>query len=95
LIAESELVMLRVVNLINLIVFKSTTDVRKMMKENKLLELRDQLMVKLVRVTYQVTTEFMYAQLGQFSFECIASKQLFTENCCSEYLVLIAAEVKD
>ena len=61
LIAESELVMLRVVNLINLIVFKSTTDVRKMMKENKLLELRDQLMVKLVRVTYQVKTEFMYA----------------------------------
>ena len=63
LIAESELVMLRVVNLINLIAFKSTTDVRKMMKENKLLELRDQLMVKLVRVTYQVKTEFMYTQL--------------------------------
>ena len=62
-IAESELVMLRVVNLINLIAFKSTTDVRKMMKENKLLELRDQLMVKLVRVTYQVKTEFMYTQL--------------------------------
>jgi len=52
LIAESELVILRVVHLINLIAFKSTTDVRKMMKENKLLELRDQLMVKLVRVTY-------------------------------------------
>jgi hypothetical protein len=46
LIAENERVTLKVINLINLIAFKSTTDVRKFMKENKLLELRDLLMVQ-------------------------------------------------
>jgi hypothetical protein len=42
---DNEVISLKVINLISLMAFKSTTDVRKLMKENKLLELRDQLMV--------------------------------------------------
>ena len=45
LMEEDEIISLRVISLINLIAFKSTTDVRRMIKENKLLELRDRLMV--------------------------------------------------
>jgi hypothetical protein len=41
LMPESELVQLKVINLLNLIAFKSTTDTRKLMKDHKLLELRD------------------------------------------------------
>jgi len=38
---DNEVVTLKVIKLINLIAFKSTTEVRKLIKENKLLELRD------------------------------------------------------
>lgn len=49
---DNEVISLKVINLISLMAFKSTTDVRKLMKENKLLELRDQLMVNQIRKTY-------------------------------------------
>lgn len=49
---ESEIISYKVINLINLIAFKSTTEVRKLMKDHKLLELRDEYMVSLIRKTY-------------------------------------------
>lgn len=45
------------ITLINLIAFKSTQDVRKIMKELKLLQLRDRLMVETIRKTYSDTIE--------------------------------------
>jgi hypothetical protein len=51
---ESEVINKKVINLINLIAFKSTTEVRKLMKDHKLLELRDEYMVSLIRKTYQI-----------------------------------------
>ena len=89
LMIESEIISLKVINLINLIAFKSTTEVRKLMKDHKLLELRDQYMVNLIRKTYQLQTKYLIQGLSQFSFEAIASKPIFSQNCCTEYLVLI------
>ena len=86
---ENEVISLKVINLISLMAFKSTPDVRKLMKENKLLELRDQLMVNQIRKTYQLGTEFLIQSLSQFSFESIASKAIFSQNCCTELMVLI------
>ena len=74
---ENEVISLKVINLISL------------MKENKLLELRDQLMVNQIRKTYQLGTEFLIQSLSQFSFESIASKAIFSQNCCTEFMVLI------
>ncbi len=77
LMSENELVCLKFINLINLIAFKSSTDVRKVMKEFKLLQLRDQFMVNLIRMTYQKNSEFFISALSQFSFDSIASKPIF------------------
>lgn len=89
LMIESEIISLKVIQLINLMAFKSTTDVRKLMKDHKLLELRDQLMVSQIRKTYQSGSKFLIHSLSEFSFEALASKPIFGQNCCSEYLVLI------
>jgi len=54
LMVESEIISYKVINLINLIAFKSTTEVRKLMKDHKLLELRDEFMVSIIRKTYKI-----------------------------------------
>lgn len=91
---ENAVVSLKVINLINLMAFKSTTEFRRLMKDNKLLELRDQLMVAQIRKTFSQPNEFMIQSLSQFSFEAIASKPIFSQNCCTEYLVLILQEAQ-
>lgn len=95
LMAENAAISLKVINLINLIAFKSSTEIRKLMKENKLLELRDKLMVDQIRKTYtKSNSEFLVTSLSKFSLDAIASKGIFSQNCCTEYLLLLIGETK-
>ena len=95
LMAENVAISLKVITLVNLIAFKSSTEVRKLMKEIKLLELRDRLMVDQIRKTYtHSSSEFLVTALSKFSFDAIASKPIFTQNCCTEYLLFLSEETK-
>jgi|LauGreDrversion4_2_1035121.scaffolds.fasta_scaffold560596_1 hypothetical protein len=58
--------------------FKSTMEVRVQMKEIRLLELRDQLMINLIIKAYEQRSEFLIMRLSQFSFEALASKTIFS-----------------
>lgn len=95
LMADNEAIDFRIINLINEMAFKSTMEVRGLMKEFKLLELRDHMMVNQIRKTYMVKSDFLVKQLSQFSFETLASKQIFSKKCCPEFLVLVIAESFD
>ena len=75
---ENELLSFKVITLLNLVAFKSTNDVSKMMKEHRLLELRDGLMVSQIRKTYLCGQKQLVSALAQFSFEAIASKPIFS-----------------
>lgn len=52
--SNNETIEFRIINLINEIAFKSTMEIRALMKEYKLLELRDNMMVALILCTYKL-----------------------------------------
>lgn len=62
--SSNEAIDFRIINLINEIAFKSTMEIRGLMKEFKLLELRDQMMVAQILRTYKVRTESLVKQLS-------------------------------
>lgn len=55
--SSNEAVDFRIINLINEIAFKSTMEIRGLMKEFKLLELRDKMMVEQILRTYNVRSD--------------------------------------
>ena len=55
--SSNQAIEFRIINLINEIAFKSTMEIRGLMKEFKLLELRDQMMVAQILGTYKSRTE--------------------------------------
>ena len=78
--------------------FKSSMEVRKLMKDLKLLELRDILIIRQVSTTFlhiQNKTVFkpddlvLLKAVCTFSYETLASKPIFSENFCTEYISLI------
>jgi hypothetical protein len=84
--------------LINLMAFKSSMQVRKLMKDLRLLEQRDLLIIRQVQSTYTHLrksrspghNELMLVKaVSKFSYETLASKPVFADNLCSEYLCLI------
>jgi hypothetical protein len=90
--SSNEGVDFRIINLINEIAFKSTMEIRGLMKEFKLLELRDLMMVDMIRRAYRVRSDFLIKQLSQFSFETLASKHIFCSRSCPEFILLIIAD---
>ncbi len=90
--SSNEAVDFRIINLINEIAFKSTMEIRRLMKDFKLLELRDNMMVAQILKTYKLRTESLVKQLSQFSFETLASKPLFSSRGCPEFLLLLVID---
>ena len=83
-------------------------EVRKLMKDLKLLELRDLLIIRQVSTTYLHILNksvlkhdelVLLKAVCTFSFETLASKPIFAENLCTEYisliLLLISSPVQD
>jgi hypothetical protein len=73
-------------------------EVRKLMKDLKLLELRDLLIIRQVSTTYLHILNktvlkrddlVLLKAVCNFSFETLASKPVFAENLCAEYISLI------
>jgi len=90
--SSNEAIDFRIINLINEIAFKSTMEIRRLMKDFKLLELRDNMMVAQILRTYKLRTESLVKQLSQFSFETLASKPLFSSRRCPEFLLLLVID---
>lgn len=95
---------LRAINLINLIAFKSSMEVRNMMKDLKLLEQRDLLILRHLYATFaslrdkQSITQsdiVMVSAVSSFSYETLASKPVFADNKGTEYLSLILLLVSE
>lgn len=51
-VPNSEMLQIKAIELINLIAFRSSMETRRLMKELKMLELRDNLMVEQIRRAY-------------------------------------------
>lgn len=88
----------RAINLVNLIAFKSSMEVRRVMKKLRLLEQRDSLIMRQLQSAYKSLrgkrrTEYqdrlLLRAVSSFSYETLASKPVFVENKCTEYLCLI------
>lgn len=86
------------IDLINLIAFKSSMEVRKMMKDLKLLEQRDLLIIRHLYSTFATLNAkqsmshsdiVMVSAVSTFSYETLASKPVFAENKGTEYMCLI------
>lgn len=57
LLSDSEMLQIKAIELVNLIAFRSSMETRRLMKELKMLELRDNLMVCQIRRAYVHTIE--------------------------------------
>ena len=83
----------KILEIITTLTFKNDVDLRLVMKEVKLFELRDVLLINLIRLCDE--DESLVKLLTKFSFESICNQQSFKDSLALTNLVRTLARTKD
>jgi hypothetical protein len=78
--------------------FKNSMDMRKYMKNLNLFEMRDDLIIRVIKYCGSSETgasESLLQSLCGFSYETVASKAKFRENKCIDFIALIMLTTQD